>query len=209
MSNANKALKGSFLLVLTKLSEKSLGIVSTLVLARLLVPDDFGLVAIANLIIGLVSIMADTGSGLYLIQKEEVDDDDINTSWTINLILQTMLFVFLVLITPFASEYYQDDLFGGHGVTSFCHLCTTGGRFRRGCVERHSIVRARRLCGGALAGRFRPWTGRESIRRRQNSSSNWQKWRDSCLPTKQNCWQFFNPGGRQRSGCGRADVGRT
>ncbi len=109
MSNANKALKGSFLLVLTKLSEKSLGIVSTLVLARLLVPDDFGLVAIANLIIGLVSIMADTGSGLYLIQKEEVDDDDINTSWTINLILQTMLFVFLVLITPFASEYYQDD----------------------------------------------------------------------------------------------------
>jgi len=109
MSEANKALNGSFLLVLAKLSEKMIGLISTLVLARVLVPDDFGIVAIANLIIVFSGLLAESGGGLYLIQKKDVDDIDINTSWTIDLILKLGIFAIIFLASPIITEYYGDS----------------------------------------------------------------------------------------------------
>jgi lipopolysaccharide exporter len=109
LSKATKALKGSFILVLTKLSEKLLGLISTLVLARLLLPEDFGIVAISLLVMMFVEMISATGSNQYIIQKENVNDDDINTAWTINIILKSCVFILLLVISPLVAEYYDDN----------------------------------------------------------------------------------------------------
>lgn len=108
MSEAKKVFKGAFFLFSAKMIERSLGLVSTLILARVLVPDDFGLVAIAHLVIGFVSKSMQAGGGQYLIQKQDVSSEDINTSWTINLLLRGVIFTLLLALTPFASGYYSD-----------------------------------------------------------------------------------------------------
>jgi O-antigen/teichoic acid export membrane protein len=68
LSEAKKVFKGSLLLFSGKVIQRSFGLISTLILARVLVPEDFGLVAIANLVIGFVSMSMESGSGQYLIQ---------------------------------------------------------------------------------------------------------------------------------------------
>ena len=68
-----------------------MGLISTLILARLLVPEDFGIIAISMLVLVFVETLANTGSEQYLIQKDSIDDYDINTAWTLNLILKGLL----------------------------------------------------------------------------------------------------------------------
>jgi lipopolysaccharide exporter len=109
LSEANKVFKGSFFLFSGKMIERSFGLISTLILARVLVPDDFGLVAIANLVIGFVSMSIESGGGQYLIQKDVVEDSDINTSWTISMIMKSIIFLLLLVSTPFVADYYTDD----------------------------------------------------------------------------------------------------
>jgi lipopolysaccharide exporter len=109
LSEANKVFKGVAFLFSGKMINRSFGLVSTLILARVLVPEDFGLIAIANMVIGFVVHSMDAGSGQYLIQKNVVEDSDINTSWTINIILKFVIFLLLLIATPFVAEYYSDD----------------------------------------------------------------------------------------------------
>ena len=52
-----KMAKGAGWMVLFKFAQRGLGLVSTIILARLLVPDDFGLVAIAMSIFAALEIM--------------------------------------------------------------------------------------------------------------------------------------------------------
>jgi PST family polysaccharide transporter len=61
------------------------------VLARLLGPKPFGQVAIASLVIGLGTLMADFGFGAALIQKQEVTDDEIRFVFTAQVLLGAAL----------------------------------------------------------------------------------------------------------------------
>lgn len=109
MSETKKVFKGAFILFSGKMIERSLGLISTLILARVLVPEDFGLIAIANLVIGFVSRSIESGGGQYLIQKDVLEDTDIDTSWTIGMILKLFIFIVLLLLTPFVADYYGDN----------------------------------------------------------------------------------------------------
>ncbi len=109
MSRAKQGVLSSILLVLESMSKKLVGLVSTLILARVLVPDDFGLVAISALFIGFVEIFVQTGSQQYLLRAEKVDRDIINTSWTINFILKTSVAIVLALLAPIVASYYGDN----------------------------------------------------------------------------------------------------
>jgi lipopolysaccharide exporter len=109
LSEAKKALIGSFTLTFSKLSERLLGLISTLVLARLIVPDDFGIIAISLLVLGFFGVFSNTGSISYIIQKESVDDDDLNTAWTIDILVKNIVFVLLLISAPFAADFYDDE----------------------------------------------------------------------------------------------------
>ncbi|MDT0582634.1 oligosaccharide flippase family protein [Brumicola blandensis] len=109
MSEAKKALTGSIILVFTKISQKLLGLVSTLVLARILLPEDFGIIAISLLVITFMTTIAESGGREYIIRKDAVDDDDINTFWTLNLCLKTGIVVLVLLLTPLIAQFYEDQ----------------------------------------------------------------------------------------------------
>jgi lipopolysaccharide exporter len=109
VSEAKLALKGSLVLVCTKISEKLLGLVSTLVLARILVPEDFGIIAISLLVIYFMTTVANSGGREYIIRKDHIDDEDINTFWTLNLYLKIGVFILVLLITPLIASFYEDQ----------------------------------------------------------------------------------------------------
>ena len=109
MSNLKKGVIGSILLVGQSFLNKAVGLVSTLILARVLLPEDFGIVAIATLIIGFFAILSETGSAQYLLKEEHITDSDVNTSWTINIIIRLGLTFFAFLASNYAADFYGDD----------------------------------------------------------------------------------------------------
>ena len=64
-----------------------IGFVTTIILARLLLPEDFGIVATGAIIVGFFTIMIDLGTDSYLIRLKEPDRDDYDTAWTLRLIV--------------------------------------------------------------------------------------------------------------------------
>jgi lipopolysaccharide exporter len=108
MSNVKKGLSSSLLLMAESILKNLVGLVSTLILARVLIPEDFGLVAIATIVLGLLDVLTQTGSEQYLLRADEVTDDMVNTSWTINGILRIALSIILIFSTPTISAYYGD-----------------------------------------------------------------------------------------------------
>ncbi|GLR70931.1 oligosaccharide flippase family protein [Agaribacter marinus] len=112
MSLAQKTLDSSFFILIIRGIQRSIGIVSLLILARLLTPEDFGLVAIATMLVFLCDVLSDSGAQQYIVQKDEVDDDDLNTAWTLGILLKTGLAVILIACAwPLALFFEQPKLF--------------------------------------------------------------------------------------------------
>lgn len=124
-SEAGKAILGSTLLVSSNLIDKLLGLVSTLVLARILAPEDFGIIAIAMIVINFFELLVMTGTSQYLIQKETIDNDDINTCWTLDICLRVGIALSLLLIAPLAADFYEDQRLQ-MVISSLCFLVIIG-----------------------------------------------------------------------------------
>ena len=79
--------RGAGWMVLFKLAERSLGLISTVILVRLLVPADFGLVAMAMSVIALVEVATAFSFEVMLIQKPHPTPEEYNSAWTLNILL--------------------------------------------------------------------------------------------------------------------------
>lgn len=78
---------------------RCIGIGSTLILVRLLDPAAFGLVALATICIGFFETLTDIGINRYLISQTDLSQRAMNSSWTIALILKSILIIVLVLLS--------------------------------------------------------------------------------------------------------------
>jgi O-antigen/teichoic acid export membrane protein len=103
-----KIYTGSAWMVLTRLAVKSLGLISSVVLARLLLPEDFGLVAIAMAIYALVELFGAFGFGDALIQRQSPSEEDYNTAWTFKVIFGCFAAACLVLLAPAVAAFYEE-----------------------------------------------------------------------------------------------------
>ncbi|MGH8264679.1 MAG: oligosaccharide flippase family protein, partial [Steroidobacteraceae bacterium] len=79
-------LAGASWMVLYKLFDRSLGLISTIILARLLVPQDFGIVAMAASVIALLELLSAFGLDISLIQRSETTHEHFHAAWTLNLL---------------------------------------------------------------------------------------------------------------------------
>lgn len=78
---------GAGWMVLFRLIDRSLGVISTLVLARLLVPEDFGLVAMAMSLLAIIELATSFNFEVALIQRAEVQRVHYDSAWTLNVLL--------------------------------------------------------------------------------------------------------------------------
>ena len=69
-------------------------VVSTII-ARMMDPDSYGVVAIVNTYIQLLSVFIDVGFGSYIIRNKNADDLDYSTAFFANLILCAVLYIVL------------------------------------------------------------------------------------------------------------------
>ncbi len=86
-----------------------LGLISTVILARLLEPVDFGLVAMASVFTGIVVAFTQMETDIGLIRLENIENDHFNTAWTISFFGGIIAGGGLILIAPMAADYYDNQ----------------------------------------------------------------------------------------------------
>ena len=105
MNLARKVASSTSLILIVRLFQRGIGIISLLILARLLTPQDFGVVAIATMLVFLFDTLSEGGTQQYIIQKKTLDDSDIVTAWTISILSKLALFVALLALTPVLANF--------------------------------------------------------------------------------------------------------
>jgi PST family polysaccharide transporter len=101
------AAKGLAWVGIAQLVTQFLGLLTTIVLARLLQPAEFGLVAMANVVIGFVSVINGLGLGAAIIQKSELEDKHLNSVFIANILLGAALFLVLLTTSPIIAWFYD------------------------------------------------------------------------------------------------------
>ena len=82
--------------------------VVTIVLARILVPEDFGIIGIATLVIGLVRMIESMGLNQALIQTDEDIEEAADVVFWSNLSLSIILFIVLYYSAPLISRFFDE-----------------------------------------------------------------------------------------------------
>ena len=85
------------------------GLVSTLVLARLLTPEDFGLVALAASIIAVLDVASDFGFNYALIHFQDAGRQEYDTAWTLNVCRGIVIALIMAAVSPLAEVVFGDE----------------------------------------------------------------------------------------------------
>ncbi len=100
--------KGAAWMVGMRLVIRGIGMGSIIVLARLLVPEDFGLVALATMLAGLLETMSDFSFDTALIRDQSAGRKHYDTAWTLSLLRGVVLAVLLVAFAVPAAQFFED-----------------------------------------------------------------------------------------------------
>lgn len=107
MSLKQKALSGIFWTLIQQFSSQGISFIVTIILARLLLPEQFGLIAILNVFVNIGSILMDGGMGQSLIRTENPDIEDYSTVFYFNLIVSFIIYSVVYILSPFIAEFYN------------------------------------------------------------------------------------------------------
>lgn len=94
---------------LEKLGQFSVQLIISIVLARILDPDEYALIGILNIFITISTVLVDAGFSQGLIRKLICSQDDYNSVFWFNLFTSLLLYVVLFFLMPFISHIFNDE----------------------------------------------------------------------------------------------------
>ena len=102
-----RTVRGGAWVFALRITEQVFGIVRLIILARVLAPNDFGLMGVALLAMMTLETFSETGFQAALIQKEENIKGYLDAAWTVSTLRGLVLFAVLFLIAPYAAIFFK------------------------------------------------------------------------------------------------------
>lgn len=106
-SLGHKAAKGAIWATIDRFGSMCIQFVVNLILARLLLPADFGIIGMLTIFIAVSQTLIDGGFGSALIQKKNPTQTDYSTIFFWNLIFSAFLYIVLYLFAPLIASFYS------------------------------------------------------------------------------------------------------
>lgn len=103
-----KLIKGGMWFSSFNIFQRVLDVIKTIILARFLQPREFGLIGISILLLESIDIFFQIGVHKQLIQKQGTIEKDLDLSWTILVVRGFVLCVILLLIAPWAANFFSE-----------------------------------------------------------------------------------------------------
>lgn len=104
------ALTGFFWRFFERISSQLVSFIVSVIIARILLPEEYGVVALTLIFINLLDVFVANGIGTSIIQKKDVDKLDINTMFVGGTLFSLLLYTILFMLSPFISDFYDNDL---------------------------------------------------------------------------------------------------
>lgn len=83
----------------------------SIVLARLLLPEDFGLIATVGVLTGLAGYFAGAGTGQALIRAKHVEQSHFNVVFTLQLLIGSIIYLVFVMLAPFFADFFEQPIY--------------------------------------------------------------------------------------------------
>ena len=103
----NKVLTGIAWQYFQRVGYQIIHFVVSLILARLLMPEDFGIVALLGVFVSVSNIFIDSGFSNALIQRKVIDEIDCSSVFYLNVMVSILIYSIVFLCSPFVAQFYQ------------------------------------------------------------------------------------------------------
>ena len=107
-STKQALVRGALWALAMRWSVKLIGIVSTAILARFLSPQDYGIIAMAFIVVGFTDALLTNGTAAALVRIENPDTDVINSAWTLRLIQGLTAALLLAVTAPWIAQFFKE-----------------------------------------------------------------------------------------------------
>jgi O-antigen/teichoic acid export membrane protein len=101
--------RGSVWMVLLRWGVRLTGLLSTIILARLLIPSDFGIVAMAMFVVSLLELLAQSGQTLAIIRHHNPTRADYDTAWTLSVAVGLVVAILIWVAAPITAAYFHES----------------------------------------------------------------------------------------------------
>lgn len=117
----DKTVKGTIWSGIDNVVQYGVSFIVSIVLARLLTPEDYGLIGIIAIFTAVCTALINAGFTTALIRKNDCTEDDFNTAFIINMILSVVLYVIIFLFSPLIAKF-----FGRYELVSLTRVSSLG-----------------------------------------------------------------------------------
>lgn len=100
-------ISGMFWKFSERMAAQLVSLIVTIVLARLLLPSDYGAVSLVTIFITISNVFVSDGFGSALIQKKDADQVDFSTVFYFSIIFSVIVYGLIFIIAPVVADFYE------------------------------------------------------------------------------------------------------
>lgn len=104
----HRAVKGVMWSAIERFSVQGIQFVLTIIIARLVLPSDYGLIAMLNIFLAIAQVFVDSGFSNALIQKKDRTDTDFSTVFYFNIFISVVFYLLLYFSAPYIASFYKE-----------------------------------------------------------------------------------------------------
>jgi O-antigen/teichoic acid export membrane protein len=90
-----------------RITAQGVSFVLSIILARILMPEEYGLIAMVMVFINIANVFTNGGFGEALVQKKDSDETEFSTMFFCTLGVSMVIYIVLFIFAPFISEFYR------------------------------------------------------------------------------------------------------
>lgn len=105
-----KAISGIAWTSVERFTQQIIQFVIGIVIARILSPDDYGIIGMTAIFLAIATVFVDSGFGSALIQKKDRNEDDYSTCFYFNLIVGSLLYLVIWFTSPSIAMFYRTPI---------------------------------------------------------------------------------------------------
>lgn len=105
-----KTVAGMFWRFAERVLAQGVNVLVSILLARILLPEEYGIVALVLIVINIANSLVTSGLGTSLIQKKDADEIDFSTMFYTGLVLSLILYMIVFAIAPLVAEIYHQPI---------------------------------------------------------------------------------------------------
>lgn len=106
----NKVILGLIWKLIEKTGAQGIQFIISIILARLLLPEEYGIIALITIFLNIANIFIQSGFSSAIIQKREVDEVDCDSVFYFNLSISIIAYFILYMLSPIIANFYKNPI---------------------------------------------------------------------------------------------------